>query len=197
MTNVYFVRHAAPNYKNHNDLERELSEKGLQDRALVTAFLADKEICAVFSSPYKRSMDTVRPFSEAKALPIIPVEAFRERKIDSCWIEDFDSFSKNQWEDFRYKLTDGESLGEVQKRNIAALNRVLEKYEGKNIVIGSHGTALSTVINYYDPGFGYADFNRIRGLMPWIVKFCFEGQNCICIESYDLFEKRVEPLFPR
>lgn len=28
MTNVYFVRHAQPNYENHDDLTRELTEKG-------------------------------------------------------------------------------------------------------------------------------------------------------------------------
>jgi len=33
-------------------------------------------------------------------------------------------------------------------------------YEGKNIVIGTHGTALSTIINYYDSTYGYDDFER-------------------------------------
>lgn len=39
MTNVYFVRHAHPNYENHDDLTRELTEKGLQDRKLVTELM--------------------------------------------------------------------------------------------------------------------------------------------------------------
>lgn len=39
MTNVYFVRHAQPNYENHYDLTRELKEKGLQDRKLVTELM--------------------------------------------------------------------------------------------------------------------------------------------------------------
>ena len=47
MTNVYFVRHAQPNYENHEDKFRELSAKGLLDRALVTDFLSDKEIESV------------------------------------------------------------------------------------------------------------------------------------------------------
>ena len=54
MTNVYFVRHAQPNYENHDDLTRELTENGLQDRKLVTEYLRDKEIHAVLSSPFKR-----------------------------------------------------------------------------------------------------------------------------------------------
>ena len=39
MTTIYFVRHAEPNYENHNDMLRELSSKGLMDRELVTNYL--------------------------------------------------------------------------------------------------------------------------------------------------------------
>ena len=188
MTTVYFVRHAEPNYNNHDDRERELTEKGLQDRTLVTKFLEDKGVDVVLSSPYKRSVDTILDFARKNSLEISYVDNFRERKIDSVWIEDFAGFSKKQWEDFDFKLADGESLGEVQKRNIQALNHVLKEYADKTIVVGSHGTALSTIINYYDTSFGYEDFEKIRTLMPWIVKFTFQDTECVGIEQYNLFE---------
>jgi len=187
MTHIYFVRHAQPNYDNHDDFSRELSEKGLEDRKLATAFLEDKNIDVVLSSPYLRSVDTVKHFSDKYGFEIKTIEDFRERRIDSVWIEDFNGFCKKQWSDFSYKLSDGESLGEVQKRNVSVLNQVLSTYEGKNIVVGSHGTALSTIVNYYQPDFGYEGFERIRGVMPWIVHFVFEGAECRRIESYDLF----------
>ncbi|MCH5266102.1 MAG: histidine phosphatase family protein [Lachnospiraceae bacterium] len=189
MTTVYFVRHAEPNYANHNDVQRELTDKGLSDRELVTQYLADKEIDVVLSSPYKRAVDTVRDFADKNRLTIQTVEDFRERKVDSVWIENFNEFCKKQWEDFRYKLLDGESLGEVQERNIRALNHILQEYKGKNIVVGSHGTALSSIINYYDSSYGYNEFNKIKLLMPWIVKFVFEDRTCIEIEKINLFEK--------
>ena len=188
MTNIYFIRHAQPNYDNHDDLVRELSEKGLADRSLVTKFLADKRIDAVFSSPFKRAYDTVLPFAESQGLTVRVVEDFRERRIDSDWIDDFDSFCERQWADFSYKLTDGECLEEVQKRNINALKAVLKEYSGRNVAIGSHGTALSTIINYYDKSFGCEDFKRIRRLTPWAVHFIFDGEECIGIEQIDLFE---------
>lgn len=187
MTHIYFVRHAQPNYDNHDDFSRELSEKGLEDRKLATAFLEDKNIDMVLSSPYLRSVDTVKHFADKYGFEIQTIEDFRERKIDSVWIEDFNGFCKKQWSDFAYKLSDGESLGEVQKRNVAALNQVLSTYEGKNVVVGSHGTALSTIVNYYQPDFGYEGFEQIRRVMPWIVHMVFEGTECRRIESYDLF----------
>ena len=187
MTTIYFIRHAEPNYANHDDMSRELSAKGLKDRELVTDFLMDKQIDVVLSSPFKRAVDTVRHFAEKKGMDIILVENFKERRVDSVWIEDFNSFSKKQWEDFSYKLSDGECLAEVQSRNISALIEVLEAYKGKNIVVGSHGTALSTIINYYDKTFGYSDFNAIRHLMPWVVEFTFEEDVCVGIRKYNLF----------
>ena len=188
MTNVYFIRHAEPNYDNHDDMFRELSEKGLKDRALVTEFLQDKQIDVVLSSPFKRAVDTVRDFAEKQGLEIEVVGDFRERCIDNCWIEDFRGFCEKQWENFSYKLSGGECLYEVQTRNIAALKDVLKRYEGKNLVVGSHGTALSTILNYYDNAFGYAQFEEIRGLMPWVVQFCFEGEECVEIRKYNVFE---------
>lgn len=187
MTTVYFVRHAQPNCDNHDDLSRELSPKGLRDRELVTRFLMDKRIDAVLSSPYKRAVDTVAGFAQAAHLEIETIEDFRERRVDSGWIDNFEEFCRNQWADFDYKLSDGETLNEVQRRNIRALHAVLERYDGKNIVIGSHGTALSTVINHFDESFGYAQFQQIRNLMPWVVRFAFEGGMCRQIQQYNLF----------
>lgn len=190
-TTVYFVRHAEPNYKNHIDSQREFSEKGWKDRELVTRYLWDREIDAVLSSPYKRAVDTVKDFAVKKGLEIETIADFRERRVDGVWIEDFDEFCRKQWEDFSYKLSDGETLGEVQMRNIRALKEALHKYEGKNIVVGSHGTALSTIIHFYESSFGYEDFNKIRHLMPWIVKFTFEGEICVEMERINLFSTDI------
>ncbi len=186
-TVFYFVRHAQPNYENHNDELRELSLKGLEDRKLVTDFLEDKEIDVVLSSPFLRAVDTVKDFAEKNHLEIQKVADFRERKVGDDWIEDFSTFCRRQWADFSYKLPHGESLEEVQERNIAALRQMMDVYKGKNIVVGSHGTAMSTIINYFHPEFGYEAFERIRKVMPWVVKLVFEQGELVEIEEIDVF----------
>lgn len=186
MTTVYFVRHAQPNYENHDDLTRELTEKGLQDRMQVVEVLREIPIHAVLSSPYERAVDTVQPLAERRGLPIITDTDFRERKVGDGWLEDFTAFAKRQWADFDFALEHGESLRQVQARNVAALERVLEQYHGKTIVIGSHGTALSTLVEHFAPGFGYEGFDRIRNIMPWVVRFTFEDGNCIGVEEISI-----------
>ena len=151
MTHIYFVRHAQPNFENHDDFSRELSPKGLADRTLVTDYLQDKGVTAVLSSPYRRAVDTVAPLAEELGLIVVTREDFRERKVDSAWIEDFDGFTRRQWADFDYKLSDGESLREAQERNLRALREVLEQFADKTVAIGSHGTALSTITGPRSP----------------------------------------------
>lgn len=174
MTRVFFVRHAQPNHENHDDFLRELTPKGMADRKLVTAFLLDRNVDVVLSSPYLRAVDTVSEYAQMRGLEIRTIDDFRERKIDSVWIPDFDGFSRQQWADFSYKLRNGECLQEVQDRYVAALNQVLTDYPGRNIAIGSHGTALSSLIHFFDPTFGYAGFQRIKGKMPWVAEFIFD-----------------------
>ena len=186
MTTVYFVRHAQPNYDNHDDLTRELTEQGLQDRLKVVELLRDTPIHAVLSSPYKRAVDTVLPLAERLGLPVETDADFRERKVGDGWLEDFTAFAKRQWADFDFALAQGESLRQVQVRNLAALTRVLEAHENQTIVIGSHGTALSTLVEYFSPGFGYEGFDRIRSVMPWVVRFTFDGADCVEITEPEL-----------
>ena len=166
MTELYFVRHAEPDYENHDDMSRPLTEKGMRDRLLAADFLSDKDISAVYSSPFKRAVDTVQPLADRLNLPVLTDADFRERKVDSVWVEDFDAFSRQQWLDFDYRLTDGETLRTVEERNFAAVQRVLKSCPDTAVAIGSHGTALSTLIHRFDKSFGYDAFQAIKRKMP-------------------------------
>ena len=187
MGEIYFVRHVESDIRVHDEFSRPLTEKGLQDRALVTNYLKDKNIQYIYSSPYVRAVDTVKELSEMLAIDVACIEGFRERSISS-WVEDFNTFSQRQWNDFDYKLSDGECLREVQLRNVKALMELVQLHPEGNCVIGSHGTALSTIINHFNPHFGFEDFSKIKGLMPWIVKISFINQVFIKIESIDVFK---------
>lgn len=184
MSKIYFVRHAHPDFSVHDDLIRPLSEKGIADVKKVTNFLIDKQIDKIFSSPYKRTIDTIKDFAEKLDLKINMIDDFRERKVDDAWIEDFTSFSKKQWNNFEYKLSHGESLKEVQERNITALFKIIKENKGENIVIGTHGTALSTIIQYYNNNFRYEDFDRIKNFMPYILCIEFKDGKVMKIEEF-------------
>lgn len=184
MNKIYFVRHAKPDFSVHDDLTRPLTEEGIESSKRVAQFFNDKNITKMYSSPYLRSIDTIKVLSQNLGLEIELVEDFRERTISDRWIENFNDFAEKQWTDFTYKLEYGESLNEVQARNIKELTKLLEENSNENIVVGTHGTALSTILNYFDPSFNLDSFRKIQSVMPWIACLEFEGNELISVENF-------------
>lgn len=187
MTKVFFVRHAQPMHAHEDDRTRPLTEEGSQDTAIVLETLKDKEIDVFYCSPYKRSIDTIKQTAEFFRCEVRTDERFREREKGADG-NNHGMFRK-RWADHDYHEEGGESLRMVQSRNLEALNEVLADNEGKNIVIGTHGTALSTIMNYYDPSFGCEEFLRIIDWMPYIIELDFEGQTLVGIKELAHVEK--------
>ncbi|MEQ9764681.1 histidine phosphatase family protein [Streptococcus sp. ZJ151] len=188
---VYLVRHAEPNYNNHNDEERELTTKGLQDCQLLLDYFKSTAIDSIYSSPFKRAIQTVHDLANEKNLPIQIKENFKERKVDDVWIDDFNDFAKRQWQDFSYQLANGESLQQVQDRTIQELQKILNKKE-KALLISSHGTAISTIINYYDNQFGFDNFQDIKKLMPFVATLIFNNGKIEDIIITNPFTRKIE-----
>lgn len=173
-TKIIFVRHAQAKY-GEDDRIRPLTESGLKSREIVLDTLKGVHIDAFLSSPYKRAMDTIQTTADYFGMSIKTDERFRERKVGT-WE---DGWLEKRWADFSCAEEGGECLASVQARNIEALNEVLTDNAGKTIVIGTHGTALSTILNYYDNSFGLNDFLRIVGWMPYIVELTFDGNKLL------------------
>ncbi len=188
MTRVYFVRHAQPDFEWADDRTRPLTAEGKSDGRLVLDVLSGKRIDAFYCSPYLRSMDTISDTAEFFGKEIITDERLRERVIGSQGSIGSEMYRK-RWENLDFHEDNGESIGMVQKRNIEALFEILNKEKGKNIVIGTHGTALSSILNYFDPDFGLNDFLRIIDWMPYVIELDFEGLTLVSKAELGHIEK--------
>lgn len=172
MTKVYFVRHAQPEHSWKEDRTRPLTEEGKKDSRIVWEFLQDKNIAAFYCSPYKRSMETIADTAAFFGKEILTDERLREREKGPGG-NNHGMFQK-RWADHNYHEEGGESIAMVQKRNIEVLKEIVSDNRDKEIVIGTHGTALSTILNFYDDSFGCEEFLRIIDWMPYIVELDFE-----------------------
>lgn len=188
MTTIYFVRHAEPLHSWEDDRTRPLTEEGKNDANQIVSFFINKKIDCFISSPYKRSFETILPTANAFNQQIITDERLRERKAGNCG-NNKEMFYK-RWNDKNFAENDGESIGSVQKRNIAALNEILENNINKTIVIGTHGTALSSILNYYNPKFNCDDFLRIINFLPYIIEMTFNNNNFIRMEEKIIIKKK-------
>lgn len=183
MRKIYLVRHCELCSRNYADNMRGLSEKGYGDAEKIVDFFERKKVDLIFSSPYKRAIDTMKPLAQKKNMKIVELSDFRERKIGKV-VEDFDDFAKRQWEDFTFKLYGGDSLKEVQDKNIEALKKILSENTDKNIVISGHGTAISTILNYYSE-FNFKEFKELKDVMPFVVEMEFEGD---CYKKHKIYK---------
>ena len=177
MTKIYFVRHAQPEHAWEDDRTRPLTGEGKRDSAIVFEFLKDKHIDAFYSSPYKRSIDTIADSANFFGKDIITDEDLREREKGENG-NNHGMFQK-RWADHNYHEEGGESIAMVQKRNMRALTDILRDNINKEVVVGTHGTALSTILNFYDKSFGCDDFLRIIDRMPYVIELDFEGDKLV------------------
>lgn len=173
MTNLYFVRHAQPEQDGADDRNRPLTRQGLVDSQKVTQVLHGLEIAFFISSPYRRSVDTLKECAQEHGLVIVTDTRLRERQKGPNG--DHYGMYQKRWNDFDFHEDGGESLRMVQKRNIEAVLDILKYKQDKAVVIGTHGTALSMVLNYFDPTYGCGDFLRMIDFMPYILRLDFEA----------------------
>lgn len=177
MTSVYFVRHAQPDPLCDDDRTRPLTAEGKRDCARVTEVLAGIRLNYAISSPYVRSVDTISPCAHQHDLTVATDERFREREIGQGG-KGLASLQM-RWQDFSYHEEGGECLQSVQDRNVEALQELLLAHEDKNILLGTHGTALATILNFYDKTFQCGSFLRMIDFMPYVLKVDFDGLQCM------------------
>jgi len=71
-TTMIFVRHAEQT--NHDEADPSLSEAGMRRVAELTRQLVDADVVGgidtIYSTPYKRSMETVQPLADRLGLPV-------------------------------------------------------------------------------------------------------------------------------
>ncbi len=189
MTHIYFVRHALPVHNWEEDRTRPLSEEGFGDSKKVTDALRDIYFDYAISSPYIRSMDTILESVKEHGLELHTDERFCERKRGIRG-NSLDLLYK-RWENFSFHEEAGESIAMVQKRNMEALHDLLKTHPNETILLGTHGTALSSILNYYDPSYNRESFLRILNFMPYIIRLDFEGIECIGKEEILIVDKDV------
>lgn len=86
---------------------------------------------------------------------VILEDGFRERQLSSSPVDDFQIAITKVWQEPSFCWEGGESNIAAQKRGVDSTLKVIEKYEGKNIVIGTHGNIMVLIMNYFDNNYGF------------------------------------------
>ena len=155
-TTVYLLRHAeSQSSPEMDEPDWPLTERGRQQALDIVPQLAELGIDAIYSSPFPRAIDTVRPFADQQGLPIRVRHDLRERKLTDGWLPDLRSAIAKTWEDFQFAFPDGESSAGCQLRVVAAVTDIVGKHPGETLLVSSHGSALSLLLNQIDRSYGF------------------------------------------
>lgn len=169
MTTIYLIRHAQSlPHPDQAEPDWPLSALGENQARGLVAVLQPLGIRRLYSSPYRRSRDTLAPFADAAGIAVVLDEGLRERRIAAGWISDFRDMWRRSWGDFSYALEGGESSWTCRHRISSAVEAIIARHPGETIGLGSHGNAIGLFMNYVDPAFGLHESTLIR--TPEILK---------------------------
>ena len=163
---VILVRHAASTGPSP---EARLSEEGYQQSLSLVEKLAPFGIDAVFSSPYKRALETIEPFAVNHDFDIQILVDLRERKLSAQPTDDWLEHIRRSFADHDHHLEGGESLVDTRARALKALKTISE-LDYKLPVAVSHGNWISSVLTHLDYSFGFEDWRSLGN--PDVIEIC-------------------------
>jgi broad specificity phosphatase PhoE len=158
ITRLYLIRHGATEW---NELGRcqgisdiPLNESGLKQAMMLRDRLMEERIDVIYSSNMSRAKRTAEIIAEPHNKSIQIEEGLREMslgKLEGLTMQQIDERFKGfitVWRERPVNATipDGESLRVVQQRVGKAIEKILEKHPGKNILVVSHQTAIITYL---------------------------------------------------
>lgn len=180
-THIYMIRHAESIYIHGEERSRGITEEGDQNAKQIADLFTDIDVNAVISSPYKRAVQTVQYLADRKGLTIHTYEDLRERSIksldyESNWDTIVQAIEKS-FDDKDYAMVGGETIHQVQDRSIPIIERLLERYAGQHVVIGTHGNIMTIIMNYYNSNYGFSFWKQTS--MPDIYQCIFQDKRLV------------------
>ena len=159
----YLLRHAdSASSPDHPESDWPLTETGRGPAEALVDRLADCRIDALYSSPYRRAVATVRPLAKARDLPIRTDDRLRERELTDQWLDNHLEALRRVWSDFDLVLPGGESSAECQRRVGEALDDLRSQHDDERVLVCSHGNAIGLYFNHLDPAFGFEAWSSLR-----------------------------------
>lgn len=188
-TQLYFVRHAHSHWTP--DERRPLSSAGARAAEVVTTRLATLPIAAIYSSPSRRTIDTVAPLAARLGVTAQLVADLRERELPEVPVADFERIVYETWRLPERAPYGGEPNLLAQARGLATVRHILAQHPGEHVVVSTHGTLLALILNGLDEAFDYGFWQRMS--FPDIYGVSFERDRLLTAERMWQPDVQIQP----
>ena len=212
-TIIYLIRHAETadenGIRNTNEDPQMINEKeilsvhGEEQSKRLSENTELNNIDIIWSSNYTRAKATAKYIANNNNLPINLDSNLSERRLGN--LKELGEFMKDKktrdpsqeqllYRDF--KTTNGESAEDTRERMTKFFNRILKEYEGKKIVVVSHGGSIKFFL------LNWCEVNEDVKLVynntvlditsPCLLKMTFRANELIDIEQINLEKLDIE-----
>ncbi|MDQ7040981.1 MAG: histidine phosphatase family protein [Rhodothermus sp.] len=170
-TTLYLVRHGETDYNRHNivqgrGVDAPLNEQGRRQAKALARRFASVPLEAIYTSPLQRAVAT----AEAVRLYHPEVPLYRMVDLEEMdwghlegkpYAPPYDAQIRAVYERWRageyaYPVPGGESILDVQRRALRALETILMQHEGKTVLVVTHGRFLRVLLASVLPEYGLA-----------------------------------------
>ena len=176
MKTLFLIRHGKASLDG-TERERGLTDEGIKHAEQITEILKGltPSINKIYSSPYRRAILTMEGFAKEKNLEIKTVENLKEKETGDTSGENLNDIKRKMWDDFDYKLPNGESSNKATKRAIDGLQTILnDMQDNDSSAVQSHGTLIGLILHHFQPNFGFEDWKNMT--MPDIFQINFDNE---------------------
>ena len=133
----------------------ELNERGHEQARIVTKALDALPVTAVYSSPRPRCLQTAEPIAGAHHRKVVVDAGFDEVWLHDVWVGKRVSELRGDFDldklivDPAHRCDRIEPIEDVQRRCVAATERIRESRPDETVVIVSHGDPLRSLVAHY------------------------------------------------
>lgn len=171
MTDLLLIRHATNDWVGGDRLAGwtpgvHLNEAGRGQAAALAERLAAWPLAALYSSPLERAVETAQAVATRHGLPVQIEKGVGEARYGDWTGQSIKELTQTpEWPRVQFtpslvQFPNGEGMGEMQARAVAAIERLRRQHPAAVIAVFSHADVIKAVTAYY-AGMPFDLFQRL------------------------------------
>jgi 2,3-bisphosphoglycerate-dependent phosphoglycerate mutase len=133
--------------------------------------LGETPVGAIYSSPFRRAIETIEPLAWACGLDAVLVDDLRERTLVVPPGASFEDALAAAWGSPDVGVGGSESNRAAAARGRRVVEDAVARHAGERVVLSTHGNLLALVLNAFDPAFGIEGWRALTFPDAWRLTF--------------------------
>jgi 2,3-bisphosphoglycerate-dependent phosphoglycerate mutase len=163
---LFVVRHCKA---EGQEIDAALTAEGREQAKELIRFLDQYQFDAIYSSPFKRANESIKPFAEYKKFKVQMDERLTERILSDTPDPNWMANLKRTYKEEHLKYPGGESTLEAKERIRSFLTDV-QTQSYSSVLVVTHGNLMSLMINMFQSSFGFDEWKLLSNPDVYLIE---------------------------